>query len=115
MTSSLISSSDPWRPTETGIILGIRVTPRGGRDAVDGVVVLADGRALLGVRVRSAAEDRAANRAVILLLAKLLRIAKRDLQILSGQTGRVKQISISGDIATLTARLHGEISRPDGG
>jgi uncharacterized protein YggU (UPF0235/DUF167 family) len=115
MTARLAASSDPWRLTETGITLSIRVTPRGGHDCIDGVRVLADGRALLTVRVRAIAEDGAANQAVTFLLAKALGIAKRDLQILSGHTGRVKQIGIVGDAAVLTMRLHELIRSPGDG
>ena len=109
------SRSEPWHLTERGATLSIRVTPRGGRDAVDGVLIMADGRAVLSVRVRAIAEDGAANQAVIALLVKALGVAKRDLQILSGHTGRVKQIGIVGDGTMLTAQLNGLIRGPDDG
>jgi len=47
----------PWSPTANGISLTIRLTPKGGRDAIDGVDVLADGRPVLKIRVRAAASD----------------------------------------------------------
>ena len=34
----------PWSLTANGVSLTIRLTPKGGRDAIDGVDVLADGR-----------------------------------------------------------------------
>ena len=37
----------PWSLTANGISLTIRLTPKGGRDAIDGVDVLADGRPVL--------------------------------------------------------------------
>ena len=37
----------PWRICETGISVALRVTPRGGRDAIDGVETPADGRSVL--------------------------------------------------------------------
>jgi uncharacterized protein YggU (UPF0235/DUF167 family) len=37
--------------------LTVRLTPKGGRDAVDGIEQMADGRSVLKVRVRSAASE----------------------------------------------------------
>jgi uncharacterized protein YggU (UPF0235/DUF167 family) len=39
----------------------VRLTPKGGWDAVDGIEQLADGRSVLKVRVRAAASDGEAN------------------------------------------------------
>jgi uncharacterized protein YggU (UPF0235/DUF167 family) len=36
----------PWSPARDGLALHIRVTPRGGRDALEGAEQLADGRAV---------------------------------------------------------------------
>jgi uncharacterized protein YggU (UPF0235/DUF167 family) len=47
---------DPWRYSTEGISVALRVTPRGGRDAIDGVEVLANGRSVVKVRVRAIAE-----------------------------------------------------------
>ena len=54
----------PWRIRPGGLELRVRVTPRGGRDAIDGVEALADGRPVLKVRVRAAPADGAANEGV---------------------------------------------------
>ncbi len=53
-------------------MIAVRVTPRGGRDAIDGIETLADGRSVVKVRVRVVAEGGAANRAVTELFAKAL-------------------------------------------
>src|SRR5262249_17001216 len=42
----------PWRIAAGGLVLVIRLTPRGGRDAIDGVAQLPDGASVLKVRVR---------------------------------------------------------------
>jgi len=42
---------DPWRYSTQGISVSLRVTPRGGRDEFDGVETLANGRAVVKVRV----------------------------------------------------------------
>jgi uncharacterized protein YggU (UPF0235/DUF167 family) len=63
---------DPWRYSTEGISVALRVTPRGGRDDIDGVETLANGRTVVKVRVRAIAEGGEANRAVTELLAKRL-------------------------------------------
>jgi|SRR6516225_7208470 uncharacterized protein (TIGR00251 family) len=88
---------DPWRYSTQGISVALRVTPRGGRDDIDGLETLADGRAVLRVRVRAIAEGGAANRAVTEVLAKALGVAKRDVRLTSGATSRLKQVAVDGD------------------
>ncbi|MDB5444857.1 MAG: hypothetical protein JWQ97_174 [Phenylobacterium sp.] len=74
----------------------MRVTPRGGRDAIEGWTRDAAGRPVLKVRVAAAAADGQANAAVLTLLAKALGAPKSRLAILRGETARVKQIEIEG-------------------
>ena len=75
----------------------MRVTPRGGRDEIDGVETLADGRSVVKVRVRAIADGGEANRAVTELLAKALGVPKARVRILSGTTSRLKQVAVDGD------------------
>ena len=81
------------------------MTPRGGRDDIDGIETLADGRAVLKVRVRAIADGGEANRAVTELLAKALGVPKARVRILSGATSRLKQIAVDGDPARLGEAL----------
>ena len=67
---------DPWRYSTEGISVALRVTPRGGRDDIDGIETLANGRTVVKVRVRAIAEGGEANRAVTELLAKALGVPK---------------------------------------
>jgi uncharacterized protein len=96
---------DPWRYSTAGISVALRVTPRGGRDEIDGLETLADGRKVVKVRVRAIAEGGAANRAVTELLAKALGVPKGKVRVLSGTTARLKQIAIDGDPAQLGEAL----------
>ncbi len=84
----------------------MRVTPRGGRDDIDGIETLANGRSVVKVRVRAIAEGGEANKAVTELLAKALRVPKASVKILSGVTSRLKQVAVGGD-----PRLLGEALR----
>ena len=92
---------DPWRYSTAGISVALRVTPRGGRDDIDGVETLANGRTVVKIRVRAIAEGGAANRAATELLAKALGVPKAKVRILSGATSRLKQIAVDGDPAKL--------------
>ncbi|MCC3243873.1 DUF167 family protein [Methylocystis sp. WRRC1] len=90
----------PWSPETGGVAVWLRLTPKGGRDAIEGVETLSDGRAVLKARVRAAPEDGRANAALIELIAKALRAPKNAVSIRSGETSRVKKIFIAGDSAT---------------
>jgi len=95
----------PWRYSPQGISVALRVTPRGGRDDIDGIETLADGRSVVKVRVRAIADGGEANRAVIALLANVLRVPKARIRLLSGITSRLKQVAIEGDAAQLGRAL----------
>jgi uncharacterized protein (TIGR00251 family) len=92
---------DAWRYSPQGVSVAVRVTPRGGRDDIDGLETLANGRAVVKVRVRAIAEGGEANRAVVELLAKVLGVPKGSVRVLSGTTSRLKQIAVDGDPAKL--------------
>jgi uncharacterized protein YggU (UPF0235/DUF167 family) len=74
----------------------VRVTPRGGRDAIDGWMRDDAGRTGLKVRVAAAAAEGQANAATLALLAKALRRPRSSLVLLSGQTARLKRIEAEG-------------------
>jgi uncharacterized protein len=96
---------EPWRYSTQGISVALRVTPRGGRDEIDGLETLADGRKVVKVRVRAIAEGGAANRAVTELVARALGVPKGKVRVLSGTTSRLKQIAVDGDPARLGEAL----------
>lgn len=82
-----------------GVALWLQLTPKGGRDAIDGVETLSDGRAVLKARVRAAPEDGRANAALVELIARTLSAPKRAVTIRSGETSRLKKLFIAGDPA----------------
>jgi len=95
----------PWTASADGVLVDVRLTPRGGRDVIDGVAARADGRIMLKVRVRAAPFEGAANAALCRLVAEALDIAPRRVTIVAGATARVKRIRIAGDSAALVAAL----------
>jgi uncharacterized protein YggU (UPF0235/DUF167 family) len=96
----------PWRITNTGITIALRVTPRGGCDEIDGVGTLSDGRSVLKMRVRAIADGGEANRAVTELIANRLGVPRARVKILSGATSRQKLIAVDGDGAGYSEALH---------
>jgi uncharacterized protein (TIGR00251 family) len=104
---------DPWRYSTGGVSIALRVTPRGGRDDIDGVETLANGRSVVKVRVRAIAEGGEANRAVTELLAKALHVPKTKVRLLSGATSRLKQIAVDGDPKLLGDSLRKLTAKPD--
>ena len=96
---------DPWRFSKDGISVSLRVTPRGGRDSIDGVETLANGRSVVKVRVRAIAEGGEANRAVTELLAEALGVSKSQVRLTSGATSRIKQVAVDGDPTRLGERF----------
>jgi hypothetical protein len=83
----------------------VRLTPRGGRDAIDGIDILSDGKAVLKVRVRAAPSEGEANAALLALLARELGLSRQAVALAAGATARIKLLAIAGDAAALEARL----------
>src|SRR5215510_13489865 len=95
----------PWTATADNVVIAVRLTPRAGRDAIDGIAQLADGRRVLKVRVRAAASEGEANAALIKLIARTLRVAASDVTLVGGSTARLKRVKISGTGAMLAGML----------
>jgi uncharacterized protein YggU (UPF0235/DUF167 family) len=73
------------------VILSVRVTPRGGRDAIMGV---RDG--VLHVRVAAPPAGGAANKACAALIARALDLRGAQVALAGGDTSRNKRFSVSG-------------------
>jgi uncharacterized protein (TIGR00251 family) len=95
----------PWLVLPDGIVVTVRLTPKGGRDAIDAIEQLADGRSVLKVRVRAAPTEGEANAALVKLIARTLDVAPRDVTLVAGATARLKRLRIGGAGAALAAAL----------
>lgn len=73
------------------VLLNIRVVPRASRSEIVG-----EHDGALRVRIASPPVDGAANAEVVKLLAKTLGVAKSEVEIVSGQMSKTKQIRING-------------------
>jgi len=94
-----------WLAARDGVMVTVRLTPKGGRDAIEGYETLADGRTVLKVRVRAAPHEGEANAALGRVLAKALGVPPGRVTIIAGATSRIKRVDIAGDTATLSAAL----------
>jgi uncharacterized protein (TIGR00251 family) len=99
------SAGKPWAMSADGLVVTVRLTPKGGRDSIDGIAQLSDGSAVLKARVAAAPTEGEANEALIRLLAKKLRVAPRDVTLAAGATSRIKRLLIKGDAGAIVAVL----------
>jgi uncharacterized protein len=95
----------PWAASAGGLIVTVRLTPRGGRDSIDGIAQLSDGRTVLKVRVAAAPTEGEANDALVRVLARRLRLPPRDVTLVAGATSRVKSLLIKGEADAVEATL----------
>ncbi len=84
-----------WRRRDDGLSFRVRLTPKGGRDAVEGWSAGADGAEHLKARVASPPQDGRANAALIALLAKTLAVPKSKIAIVAGEASRLKTIQLA--------------------
>ena len=86
-----------WQKHSDHVRLTVRLTPNGGRNAVDGVEKDAEGNAHLKARVSAVPEGGKAHRALIVFLAKKLGRPKTSNSFVSGETARKKILRIDTD------------------
>jgi hypothetical protein len=98
-------SDAPWRATLDGVVVSCRLTPKGGRDAIDGAATLSDGTRVLLARVRVAPEDGKANDALLRLIADKVGVPPSRARLVGGAKSRLKQVAVTGDPAALIAKL----------
>ncbi len=96
---------EAWCATSKGLRICVRLTPKGGRDGIDGCEALSDGRAVIKARVRAAPENNEANTALITLFAKALGVSKSMVVLETGATSRLKTLAVEGNSVALAARL----------
>jgi uncharacterized protein (TIGR00251 family) len=88
-----------------GLRLEVRLTPKAGRDGIEGLRPTADGSVELAVKVTAVPENGKANDALLRLLAKRLKLPVSSLELVAGATDRHKQILIGGDSSALDTTL----------
>ncbi len=82
-----MAAHDSWKDAD--LLLHLRVSPRASRDKVAGM--MGD---RLKVAITASPVDGHANQHLVAFLAKKFRVAKSQVQLVSGQTGRNKTIRV---------------------
>lgn len=76
---------------DNGLIFSVRVIPRSSRSEIVG-----EYNGALKVKLSSPPVDGAANIELVKLLARVFDVSKSQIEILSGQTSKTKQVKIFG-------------------
>src|SRR4051812_31310363 len=76
----------------------VRLTPKGGRDAIQGWAEGPDGKRYLKARVSAPPEDGKANDALLRLIAKALGVGKTRVRIVSGARSHLKMIEAETEL-----------------
>ena len=83
------------------VVFKVQVVPRSSRSEVVG-----EHNGALRVRIAAPPVDGAANEELIRILAKTFDVSRGALKILSGHSGKLKQIGIEGSTNDVLARLN---------
>jgi uncharacterized protein len=89
-----------WHALTDGVSVAVKVLPRSRRPGLQGVT-----GDRLRVAVTEPPEDGRANQAVCAAIADLLDVAPSAVSVSRGASSREKTLRVSGDPATLGARL----------
>jgi uncharacterized protein (TIGR00251 family) len=93
----------------TGAALAVRITPRSSRNEVSDV--LEDGT--VKIRLTAPPVEGQANEALVRFLGEILDLAPSRIEIVAGQTGRDKLVTITGiDSSTLQERIMSKVAKP---
>jgi len=84
----------PFRRTQAGIAVDIRLAPKASKNAVTGIDTLADGSRVLKVSVTAVPEKGKANKALLKLLSKSWGVGMQSLDLIKGAKDRNKTVLI---------------------
>lgn len=85
-----------WRRDGADLILAVRLTPHSPREGLGGIWIDAQDQAWLMAQVRAVAEKGRANKALIALLARELKVPASAISLEAGDTNRLKRLRIRG-------------------
>lgn len=88
-------------PGKGQVVFKVQVVPRASRSEVVG-----EHNGALRVRIAAPPVDGAANEELIRILAKTFNVSRSAVKILSGHSGKLKQIGIEGSTNEIVARLN---------
>jgi uncharacterized protein (TIGR00251 family) len=82
--------------SDNGVIFTAKIVPGSSKTAVCGLF-----NGMLKVKVSAAPEKGKANQCLVEFLANQLGVKKNAIHVISGQTGRVKRLQVSGISAVM--------------
>ncbi len=94
-----------YRQRGDGIDVFVRLTPKSSADRVDRIETTGDGRAYLVGRVRAVPEKAAANAAVERVLAETIAVPRSTVEVIAGQTSRLKTVRIGTNTPSVLEAL----------
>jgi len=97
------------RQSKDGVRVAVHVVPRSARNMIVGI----HGGALR-IRLNAPPVGGAANDALIAIVAKALGVPRRQVEIISGHTSRIKVVSVSGLTRDVVERKLAERLRAKG-
>lgn len=77
--------------SKDGVVISVKIIPNAPKTKVDGM--LGD---FLKIRIQAPPVDGKANAALTKFLAKQLNVSASQIAVLTGHTGRIKRIAVSG-------------------
>ncbi len=98
-----------YEKTSDGIKLFIKVSPKASANLIRGVEAVSDNQTAVKILVTAVPEEGKANKAVINLLAKMLKLPKSDMCVIQGETSKVKTLLIKGDQTHIISKIEGMI------
>lgn len=98
-------ATSPVSAHTDGVRLSVHLTPNAAQNRLDRIYQDALGSTRLRATVTTVPEQGKANKALVKLLAKKLRLPKSSIQIIAGHHTREKTLVISGDTPILLKQI----------
>lgn len=95
----------PFIIKDNTLVLSVKLTPNAKLKSINGVGHNENYGHFLKISVTTIPEKGKANKDLINFLAKELKIAKSNFEIISGITDRYKKIKITGNIEEIKAKI----------
>ncbi len=90
---------------KNGMIIRVRLSPNSSSCSVNGIMAAADGYNLLKISVNAVPEKGKANKELIEFIAKKIKLPKSTIEIISGDTERVKRLLLNGKFNELEEKI----------
>ena len=90
---------------KNGMILRVRLNPNSSSCSVNGIMNTADGNYLLKISVNYVPEKCKPNKELVEFIAKKIKIPKSTIEIISGETERVKRLLLNGKYKELEEKI----------